>query len=83
MVETIINLDVVRSDLVCDLRNKALQDCHNPFKYALHRITQTNINRNRQQRIDRKDKQMQHMLKATLQLILTGIFSHTWTANIK
>lgn len=32
----VINLDADRSDLVLDLRNKALKDCHNPFRKELH-----------------------------------------------
>lgn len=35
-----INLDVDRSDLDHDLRNKALEDCHNPFRNELHMKTE-------------------------------------------
>lgn len=33
---SIINLGVERSDLVRHLTNKALKDCHNPFRTELH-----------------------------------------------
>lgn len=54
-----INLDVDRSNLVCDLKNKALKDCHNPSRAPYEEREQTKSWRHQlTDRKDGKDRQM-------------------------
>lgn len=58
-----------RSDLVRDLRNKALKDCHNPFRHDLHMKTENKLHQgdiSRQiEKMGRKTDNMHHRLEAT------------------